>query len=110
MSSIRGGVEQSRERLIALVLLLQRAWQYGSLTQEEIVRELKIDEFPCRPRGRARSRLRGNEGAVRQKFERDKARIRELDSRSRPTPRATAPWATASILERLRAADLLHAR
>jgi len=79
MSSIRGGVEQSRERLIALVLLLQRAWQYGSLTQEEIVRELKIDEFPVSAKGpRKVPAYEGNEGAVRQKFERDKARIREL--------------------------------
>ncbi len=79
MSSIRGGVEQSRERLIALVLLLQRAWQYGSLTQEEIVRELKIDEFPVSAKGpRKIPAYEGNEGAVRQKFERDKARIREL--------------------------------
>jgi proteasome accessory factor C len=79
MSSIRGGVEQSRERLIALVLLMQRAWQYGSLTQEEIVRELKIDEFPVSAKGpRKIPAYEGNEGAVRQKFERDKARIREL--------------------------------
>ena len=79
MSTIRGGVEQSRERLIALVLLLQRAWQYGSLTQEEIVRELKIDEFPVSAKGpRKVPAYEGNEGAVRQKFERDKARIREL--------------------------------
>ncbi len=79
MSSIRGGVEQSRERLIALVLLLQRAWQYGALTQEEIVRELKIDEFPVAAKGpRKIPAYEGNEGAVRQKFERDKARIREL--------------------------------
>jgi len=79
MSSIRGGVEQSRERLIALVLLLQRAWQYGSLTQEEIVRELKIDEFPVTAKGpRKVPAYEGNDGAVRQKFERDKARIREL--------------------------------
>ena len=79
MSSIRGGVEQSRERLIALVLLLQRAWQYGSLTQEEIVRELKIDEFPVSAKGpRKIPAYEGGEGAVRQKFERDKARIREL--------------------------------
>ena len=79
MSSIRGGIEQSRERLIALVLLLQRAWQYGSLTQEEIVRELKIDEFPVSAKGpRKIPAYEGGEGAVRQKFERDKARIREL--------------------------------
>jgi proteasome accessory factor C len=79
MSSIRGGVEQSRERLIALVLLLQRAWQYGALTQEQIVRELKIDEYPASATGpRKVLAYEGNEGAVRQKFERDKARIREL--------------------------------
>ena len=79
MSSIRGGVEQSRERLIALVLLLQRAWIYGPLTQEEIVRELRIDEFPVSAKGpRKILAYEGNDGAVRQKFERDKARIREL--------------------------------
>lgn len=79
MSSIRGGVEQSRERLIALVLLLQRAWQYGALTQEEIVRELKIDEYPASAKGpRKVLAYEGNDGAVRQKFERDKARIRDL--------------------------------
>ena len=79
MSSIRGGVEQSRERLIALVLLLQRAWIYGPLTQEEIVRELRIDEFPVSAKGpRKILAYEGNDGAVRQKFERDKARIRGL--------------------------------
>jgi len=79
MSSIRGGVEQSRERLIALVLLLQRAWQYGPLTQEQIVRDLLIDEYPVSANGpRKVHAYEGNEGAVRQKFERDKARIREL--------------------------------
>jgi len=79
MSAIRGGVEQSRERLVALVLLLQRAWRHGALTQEEIVRELKIDEFPVSSKGpRKVLAYAGNEGAVRQKFERDKARIREL--------------------------------
>jgi proteasome accessory factor C len=80
MSSIRGGVEQSRERLIALVLLLQRAWTDARpLTQEEIVRDLKIDEYPVSSKGPKKIRAyEGNEGAVRQKFERDKARIREL--------------------------------
>jgi proteasome accessory factor C len=80
MSSIRGGVEQSRERLIALVLLLQRAWTDAKpLTQEEIVRDLKIDEYPVSSKGPKKIRAyEGNEGAVRQKFERDKARIREL--------------------------------
>jgi predicted DNA-binding transcriptional regulator YafY len=80
MSSIRGGVEQSRERLVALVLLLQRAWADAKpLTQEEIVRDLKIDEYPVSSKGPKKIRAyEGNEGAVRQKFERDKARIREL--------------------------------
>jgi proteasome accessory factor C len=80
MSSIRGGVEQSRERLVALVLLLQRAWtDRKPLTQEEIVRDLKIDEYPVSSKGPKKVRAyEGNEGAVRQKFERDKARIREL--------------------------------
>lgn len=79
MSTIRGGVEQSRERLVALVLLLQRAWQYGPLTQEEILRDLKIDEYPASAKGPRKVRAyEGTETTVRQKFERDKARIREL--------------------------------
>jgi proteasome accessory factor C len=79
MSTIRGGVEQSRERLVALVLLLQRAWQYGPITQEEILRDLKIDEYPVAANGPRKIRAyEGAESTVRQKFERDKARIREL--------------------------------
>jgi len=80
MSTIRAGVEQSRERLVALVLLLQRAWTDGkSLTQEEIIRDLKVDEYPVSSKGPKKVRAyEGNEGAVRQKFERDKAKIREL--------------------------------
>jgi proteasome accessory factor C len=79
VSTIRGGVEQSRERLVALVLLLQRAWQYGPLTQEEILRDLKIDEYPVSAKGPRKIRAYdGTESTVRQKFERDKARIREL--------------------------------
>jgi predicted DNA-binding transcriptional regulator YafY len=79
MSTIRGGVEQSRERLVALVLLLQRAWQYGSLTQEEILRELTIDEYPVAAKGpRKILAYEGTDSTVRQKFERDKSRIREL--------------------------------
>jgi predicted DNA-binding transcriptional regulator YafY len=79
MSSIRGGVEQSRERLVALVLLLQRAWEYGALTQEEILRDLKIDEYPVSAKGPRKIRAyEGTESTVRQKFERDKARIRDL--------------------------------
>ncbi len=79
MSAIRGGVEQSRERLVALVLLLQRAWEYGALTQEQILRELTIDEYPVSAKGpRKIPAYEGAEATVRQKFERDKARIRDL--------------------------------
>jgi predicted DNA-binding transcriptional regulator YafY len=79
VSAIRGGVEQSRERLVALVLLLQRAWQYGPLTQEEILRNLKIDEYPVSAKGPRKIRAyEGSDSTVRQKFERDKARIRDL--------------------------------
>ncbi|HVA53633.1 MAG TPA: WYL domain-containing protein [Acidimicrobiales bacterium] len=79
MSTIRGGIEQSRERLVALVLLLQRAFQYGPITQEEILRDLKIDEYPVAAKGPRKIRAyEGAESTVRQKFERDKARIREL--------------------------------
>jgi len=79
MSTIRGGVEQSRERLVALVLLLQRAWQYGAITQEEILRDLRIDEYPVAAKGPRKIRAyEGADSTVRQKFERDKARIRDL--------------------------------
>ncbi len=79
MSTIRGGVEQSRERLVALVLLLQRAWHYGPLTQEEILNDLTVDEFPRSAKGPKKVRAyEGSSGTVRQKFERDKVRIREL--------------------------------
>lgn len=79
MSAIRGGVEQSRERLVALVLLLQRAWRYGPLTQDEILRDLTIDEYPTSAKGpRKVPAYEGADATVRQKFERDKARIRDL--------------------------------
>ncbi len=78
-TAVRAGVEQSRERLVALVLLLQRAYQRGPLTQEQIVRELTVDEFPASARGPRKVRAyEGSDVAVRQKFERDKARIRDL--------------------------------
>jgi len=78
-SNIRGAVEESRERLVALLLLLQRAWTYGALTQEEILRELKVDEYPVSAKGPKKIRAyQGTEGTVRQKFERDKVRIRDL--------------------------------
>ncbi len=80
MSSPRAGTEPSRERIVALVLLLQRAWADArSLTQDEIVRDLKIDEYPATAKyPRKVPAYVGNDTAVRQKFERDKARIRDL--------------------------------
>src|SRR5664280_203796 len=79
MVSIRGEVEGRRERLIALVLLLQDATKAQPVTQEEIVRDLVIDEFPASSKGPRKIRAYdGSDTAVRQKFERDKASIREL--------------------------------
>lgn len=79
MVSIRGEVEGRRERLIALVLLLQDATKVNPVTQEEIVRDLVIDEFPASAKGPRKIRAYdGSDTAVRQKFERDKASIREL--------------------------------
>ena len=72
------GMEPNRERLVALVLLLQRAWSHAPLTQEEIIRELKITKSIS---GKASSReaaYQGDSDAVRQKFERDKDKIRQL--------------------------------
>ncbi len=71
--------EESRERLVALTLLLQNASASRPLTQEAIVAELMVDEFPTSSRGPRKVRAyTGSAGAVRQKFERDKARIRDL--------------------------------
>ena len=80
MSTNRAGAEPSRERIVALVLLLQRAYtDHRSLTQEEIVRDLKIDEYPAASKSPKKvPAYVGNDTAVRQKFERDKARIRDL--------------------------------
>ena len=77
--SVRSSVEESRERLVALTLLLQSASRERPLSQETIVTELLIDEYP--QRGRSPRKVHAYEGspvAVRQKFERDKVRIREL--------------------------------
>ncbi len=77
--SIRNGLEESRERLVALTLLLQSASRQRPLTQETIVSELMIDEYPVRASGPRKIRAyQGGETAIRQKFERDKAKIREL--------------------------------
>ncbi len=80
MSSPRVGAEPSRERIVALVLLLQRAYADARpLTQDEIVRDLRIDEFPATSKFPKKvAAYVGNDTAVRQKFERDKARIRDL--------------------------------
>ncbi len=80
MSSLRAGAEPSRERIVALVLLLQRAFSDARpLTQDEIVRDLKVDEYPATSKNPKKvAAYVGNDTAVRQKFERDKARIRDL--------------------------------
>ncbi|MGC8511239.1 MAG: helix-turn-helix transcriptional regulator [Acidimicrobiales bacterium] len=71
--------EESRERLVALTLLLQNASASRPLTQETIVGELMVDAFPASSKGPRKVRAyTGSPGAVRQKFERDKARVRDL--------------------------------
>ena len=80
MSGLRGGVEESRERKVALFLTLTEAFERGTpVTQEEIFAELRIDEFPYK--GKVPTKRLAYEGAFdakRQKFERDKADIRDL--------------------------------
>jgi proteasome accessory factor C len=80
VSTLRGGTEESRERKIALFMTLVRAFETQTpITQEEIVANLTIDEFPVTslvPKRKAA--YEGNENAFRQKFERDKAAIRDL--------------------------------
>ncbi len=79
MATIRGEVEGRRERLIALVLLLQGATRTSPLTQETIVANLKVDEYPVTTKVPRKVRAYdGSAVAVRQKFERDKADIREM--------------------------------
>jgi predicted DNA-binding transcriptional regulator YafY len=79
MSSTSNTNDQSRERLVALVLLLQSVFPDATLSQEEIVRNLEIDAYPQSAKGPQKVRAyQGSDTAVRQKFERDKARIRDL--------------------------------
>lgn len=79
MAAIRGEVEVRRERLIALVLMLQSATRAAPLTQESIISQLKVDEYPSTSRSpRKVLAYQGSAVATRQKFERDKADIREL--------------------------------
>lgn len=79
MTSYRGGNEQSRERVVALLLLLERAFvERNPVTQEVIIRELKIDEYPVTSKNPKKVlAYDGGAVAIRQKFERDKKAIRE---------------------------------
>jgi proteasome accessory factor C len=77
--SATGTNDQSRERIVALVLLLQSVFPDSSLSQEQIVRGLEIDAYPESSKGPQKVRAyQGGHTAIRQKFERDKARIRDL--------------------------------
>jgi proteasome accessory factor C len=79
MSGTSGTNDQSRERIVALVLLLQSVFPESALSQEEIVRNLEIDAYPESSKGPQKVRAyQGGDTAIRQKFERDKARIRDL--------------------------------
>ncbi len=79
MAAIRGEVEVRRERLTALVLMLQSASRAAPLTQEAITENLKVDEFPATSKApRKVLAYQGSAVATRQKFERDKSDIREL--------------------------------
>ena len=79
MAGFRAEAEGRRERLIALALMLQGASQTSPLTQETILANLKVDATPVSSKGpRKVLAYEGSTTAVRQKFERDKASIREL--------------------------------
>ncbi len=77
---MRSGTEESRERKIALFLTLVRAFENGTpITQEEIVASLTIDDFESTGKvPKKKLAYDGNDNAYRQKFERDKAAIRDL--------------------------------
>ncbi len=76
----RAGTEESRERKIALFWTLVRAFETGQpITQQEIISSLRIDDVTSHKRIPPRKlAYDGNENAHRQKFERDKAAIRDL--------------------------------
>ena len=65
--------DQKRDRLMALVLLLQNATKNSPLTQDEIIRDLTIDDPKS---NRLIKAYEGDRLATRQKFERDKKDIR----------------------------------
>ena len=77
--ALRNDQEESRERQLALTLLLQEASAQRPLTQDDIVTHLMIDEYPVDPKRPRKVRAyQGSDEAVRQMFERDKKRIRQL--------------------------------
>jgi len=67
------GGDPKRDRLMALVLLLQNATKDNPLTQDEIIRDLTIDDPKSNKLIKA---YEGDRLATRQKFERDKKDIR----------------------------------
>lgn len=77
MTSRGAAAEPSRERVTALLLLLIQAFKDKKpVTQDEIVRDLKIDDYTSNS-GRKVQAYVGQGPTTRQKFERDKDRIRE---------------------------------
>ena len=78
--AVRGSTEESRERKIALFWTLVLAFENSRpITQDEIVKTLMVDEYPVTTRvPRRKLAYEGNDNAFRQKFERDKAAIRDL--------------------------------
>jgi len=77
---LRAATEESRERKIALFWTLVHAKTTGQpITQDEIVARLMIDDLSSTGKIPRRKRAYdGNDNATRQKFERDKAAIRDL--------------------------------
>src|SRR3974390_589988 len=80
MAQPRASTEESRERKVALFWTLCQAHETRRpITQQEIVEHLMIDEQPSTTKVPRRKRAYdGNDNAHRQKFERDKAAIRDL--------------------------------
>ena len=108
MSTIRGGVEQSRERLVALVLLLQRAWQYGAVDPRGDPSRSQDRRVPGVGQG-SRRRSVPTKGPTRRCAKSSNGTrpvFATWASISRPSPTTTVRWATGSTQERLRAAAL----
>src|SRR3974390_2187342 len=80
MTQSRVSAEEMRERKIALFWTLVRAHETGRpITQQEIVESLTIDDLPAKTKIPKKKRAYdGQDNAFRQKFERDKAAIRDL--------------------------------